>query len=263
MAAQKMLRISEVAKLLHVSASSLRNWERQGLIAPVRSQSRYRLYSAETVRQLKRVHFLRRIKGVNPSGIVQMRGEDADLRPIGTESHMSVATRLVALRESRGLSRSEAASLTGVMAATIKSIEDGTMTPSVATLQKLARIYRTNVLSLYQKEQDSRRLVRPQDRGVLSERGVRMELLAFGVRQMEPHLFRIAPRATSGGTYQHEGEEFIYMLSGKFEIWLDELEHYVLQGGDSLYFPSNLPHRWRALGDADAVLLWINTPCTF
>lgn len=262
MPAPKLLRISQVAELLHVSASSLRNWERQGLIAPERSQSRYRLYSAETVRQLKRVDFLRRIKRVNPSGIAHMRNEDAELRPVA-EAEIPMSARLVALREARGLSRSEAAKLATVAASTIKSIEDGTTTPSVATLQKLARIYRTNVLSLYQKHHDPRRLVRPQDRGVLSESGVTMELLAFGVCQMEPHLFRIAPRATSGGTYQHEGEEFIYMLSGKFEIWLNELEHYVLHAGDSLYFPSDLPHRWRALGDAGALLLWINTPCTF
>ena len=262
MPAPKMLRISQVAALLNVSASSLRNWERQGLIAPDRSQSRYRLYSAETVRQLKRVDFLRRIKRLNPSGIAHIRNEDAELRPVA-EAEIPMSARLVALREARGLSRSEAAKLATLAASTIKSIEDGTTTPSVATLQKLARIYRTNVLSLYQKNQDPRRLVRPQDRGVLSESGVTMELLAFGVRQMEPHLFRIAPRATSGGTYQHEGEEFIYMLSGKFEIWLNELEHYVLHAGDSLYFPSDLPHRWRALGDAGALLLWINTPCTF
>jgi DNA-binding transcriptional MerR regulator/quercetin dioxygenase-like cupin family protein len=262
MPAPKVLRISQVAKLLHISASSLRNWERQGLITPVRSKSGYRLYSTETVRQLKRVHFLRRIKGVNPSGIAHMRREDTELRAVATESDMSVAARLVALREKRGLSRAEAASLAGLTAGTVKSIEDGTTTPSVATLQKLARMYRTNVLSLYEMGQAPRRLVRPQDRGVLSERGVRMELLAFG-RQMEPHIFRISPRATSGGSYQHEGEEFIYMLSGKFEIWLDEVEHYVLEAGDSLCFPSHLPHRWRALGDADALLLWINTPCTF
>jgi DNA-binding transcriptional MerR regulator/quercetin dioxygenase-like cupin family protein len=263
MPAPKMLRISQVAELLNVSASSLRNWERQGLIAPERSESRYRLYSPEAVRQLKRVDFLRRIKRVNPSGIAHIRSEDAELRPVAAEAEIPISARLVALRVARGLSRSEAAKLASVRADTIKSIEDGLTRPSVATLQKLARIYRTNVLSLYQKDHDPRRLVRPQDRGVLSESGVRMELLAFGVRQMEPHLFRIAPRATSGGTYQHEGEEFIYMLSGKFEIWLNELEHYVLHAGDSLYFPSDLPHRWRALGDAGALLLWINTPCTF
>ena len=263
MPAPKMLRISQVAELLNVSPSSLRNWERQGLIAPERSQSRYRLYSSETVRQLKRVDFLRRIKRMNPSGIAHIRREDAELRPLTAEAEVPVSARLVALREAHGLSRNQAAKLAGVTAATIKSIEDGAATPSVATLQKLARIYQTNVLSLYQKEQDPRRLVRPEDRVALSERGVRMELLAFGVRQMEAHLFRIAPRATSGGTYQHEGEEFIYMLSGKFEIWLNDLEHYVLHAGDSLYFPSELPHRWRALGDAGALLLWINTPCTF
>ena len=263
MPAPKMLRISQVAELLNVSASSLRNWERQGLIAPERSESRYRLYSPEAVRQLKRVDFLRRINRMNPSGIAHIRSEDAELRPLAAEAEIPISARLVALRVARGLSRSEAAKLASLRAGTIKSIEDGLTRPSVATLQKLARIYRTNVLSLYQKDQDPRRLVRPQDRGVLSESGVRMELLAFGVRQMEPHLFRIAPRATSGGTYQHEGEEFIYMLSGKFEIWLNELEHYVLHAGDSLYFPSDLPHRWRALGDAGALLLWINTPCTF
>src|SRR4029079_6056512 len=136
MPAPKLLRISQVAELLHVSASSLRNWERQGLIAPERSHSRYRLYSAETVRQLKRVDFLRRIKRMNPSGIAHIRNEDAELRPGAAEAGIPGSARLVALREARGLSRGEAAKLAGVTAGTIKSIEDGLITPSVATLQK-------------------------------------------------------------------------------------------------------------------------------
>jgi quercetin dioxygenase-like cupin family protein len=90
-----------------------------------------------------------------------------------------------------------------------------------------------------------------------------MELLAFGALQMQAMLFRISPQATSGGSYKHEGEEFIYMLSGKFEIWLDEVERYVLERGDSLYFLSTQAHRWRGLGSEEAVLLWINSPPTF
>lgn len=263
MASPKLLRISQVAKLLHVSASSLRNWERQGLIAPVRSESGYRLYSSDAVRQLKRVDFLRRIKKVNPSGIAHLRGEDAELRQGASEAEAGVGERLLRLRERLGLSRAAAAAQAGLSVSAMASIEQGTTTPSVAVLQKLARAYRTSVMSLHEQGREPRRLVRPHDRGILSESGVRMELLAFGAQQMEPHLFRISPHATSGGTYQHEGEEFIYMLSGKFEIWLDELEHYILQAGDSLYFPSDLPHRWRALGDTDALLIWINSPCTF
>jgi quercetin dioxygenase-like cupin family protein len=90
-----------------------------------------------------------------------------------------------------------------------------------------------------------------------------MELLALGNKIMEPHIFHIAPGASSGGSYEHEGEEFIYVLQGKLEMWLDELERYVMEQGDSLYFESSLAHRWRNLSDEETVLMWVNTPPTF
>jgi uncharacterized cupin superfamily protein len=80
---------------------------------------------------------------------------------------------------------------------------------------------------------------------------------------MEPHLFRLAPGATSGGSYHHQGEEFIFVLAGSCEIWLDEAERYHLRKGDSLYFSSSQAHRWRNSGDVETVLFWINTPPTF
>jgi DNA-binding transcriptional MerR regulator/quercetin dioxygenase-like cupin family protein len=262
MAAQKLLRIGQVSRLLRVSASALRDWERLGLIAPERTEARYRIYSAETVRQLKKIQFLRRVKRVNPSGILHLRSRDSELRPPVT-SPPGVGEPLGRLRRQRGLSRADAAARACVPVSVLTAVEQGRAAASVATLQKLTRVYHTNVRALFGGSHQPRRLVRPHDRAVLGENGVRMELLAFGALQMEPHLFRLSPRATSGGAYQHEGEDFIYMLGGKFEIWLDELEHYVLQTGDSLYFPSHLPHRWRTVGDEEAVLLWINAPCTF
>ena len=106
--------------------------------------------------------------------------------------------------------------------------------------------------------------MRPADRRRLdTEPGLTIELLALGRSTMEPHLFRIAAGASSGGSYSHEGEEFIYMIRGQLEVWLDELEHYLLNPGDSLYFSSNQTHRWANPGDTETVLLWINTPPTF
>jgi quercetin dioxygenase-like cupin family protein len=90
-----------------------------------------------------------------------------------------------------------------------------------------------------------------------------MELLAFGATMMEPHVMRIAPRASSGGSYQHEGEELLYMLQGKLEVWLDELERYLLEPGDALYFKSIQAHRWCNVTDSECVILWINAPITF
>ena len=53
------------------------------------------------------------------------------------------------------------------------------------------------------------------------------------------------------------------MLKGTLEIWLGELECYLLHEGDSFWFESNLGHRWFNRSDEDALLIWINTPLTF
>jgi len=74
--------------------------------------------------------------------------------------------------------------------------------------------------------------------------------------------FGIAPEAGSGDPYTHEGEEFIFVLRGDLEIALDG-EQYRLKPGDSFYFESATPHRWKKSGPQRDVVLWVNTPPTF
>ena len=73
----------------------------------------------------------------------------------------------------------------------------------------------------------------------------------------------LSPGATSDGAYRHEGEEFIYVLSGRVEIVLDGDEFHDLGTGDSLYFDSRRHHSWSNRHDGETVLIWINTPPTF
>ena len=80
---------------------------------------------------------------------------------------------------------------------------------------------------------------------------------------LECMLFRVARRAGSDGSYSHAGEEFIYMLRGELEIWLDETERHVLRASDGFWFESNLGHRWFNPSSEEAVLIWVNTPPTF
>ena len=138
------------------------------------------------------------------------------------------------------------------------------MRSSIATLRRIARFYRMNILSLFEPAQENPRLVKPGQRKVLeASPGVRMELLAWGHTAMEPHLFRIKPGGGSGESYSHEGEEFLHVLRGNFEIWLGGKEYYALKQGDSLYFESSTPHRWKNSGRREAWVLWVNTPPTF
>jgi DNA-binding transcriptional MerR regulator/quercetin dioxygenase-like cupin family protein len=257
------LRISEVARRVGISSSALRAWEALGLVTPRRTQSRYRLYSEADVRLLQRALFLRRARGLNPAAIVHVLKRQG-IVPAPAESSSHPGQRFRRLRTRRGLSLAQVARSTGVSVGFLSALERGQMRSSIATLRRIARFYRTNILSLFETAGDNPRLVRPHQRKVLETTpDVRMELLAWGNTAMEPHLFRIKPGGGSGESYAHEGEEFLHVLRGDFEIWLDSKEHYLLKPGDSLYFESSTPHRWKNPGRKETWLLWINTPPTF
>ena len=92
---------------------------------------------------------------------------------------------------------------------------------------------------------------------------VTVQILSEGKNQMECHRFVLAPGASSEGAYQHEGEEFLHLLSGKMEIVLDGDQFFELSAGDSFYFESKRPHSWRNSFAGETVLIWVNTPPTF
>jgi len=262
-------RISQVSQILGVSASSLRAWEELGLIKPARSQGKYRLYTADDLETAKRILHLRKNKGLNLAGVAHLLpgGGPSEKRQGHSRSKArDVSAHLLEMRRRQGYTLAQVARQAGVSVSFLSAIERGRAKPSIATLQRLAVIYKTNVLSMFGAEDESKahRLVRPSDRKVLRpESGVQMELLVLGRSQLEPHIFRIAPGVSSGGSYHHEGEEFIHVLQGSLELWLDEIERYVLMAGDTLHFESTHAHRWKSLSDKETILLWVNTPPTF
>ena len=259
----RSLRISEVARRVGISSSALRAWEALGLVTPQRTESRYRLYNQADVRLLQRAIFLRRARGLNPAAIVHVLKRQGVVAA-AAETAVNPGQRFRRLRTRRHLSLAQVARATGVSVGFLSALERGQMRSSIATLRRIARFYRTNILSLFEPARDNPRLVRANQRKILETTPeVRMELLAWGNTAMEPHLFRIKPGGGSGESYSHEGEEFLHVLRGNFEIWLDGKEHYELRPGDSLYFESSTPHRWRNPGPKETWLLWINTPPTF
>lgn len=256
--------VSAVAKILGVSSSTVRSWEELGLVTPRRSPSGYRQFTARQVEHLKRAQQIKDSKGLTSRAIVHLL--DGDTSPVSDKrgEKSALPAQLKGLRERRNVALADVARDASVSLSFLAEIESGRASASIAILQKLAQIYGTNVLSLFSGQDTAKKLIRPRDRRVLDTgAGVVMESLAASQSVMEPHLFRLAPGASSGGGYAHEGEEFLYLLKGYFEIWLDEEEHYYLEAGDSLYFSSRQTHRWTNSGTVEAVLLWLNTPPTF
>ncbi|HEY4843925.1 MAG TPA: cupin domain-containing protein [Terriglobales bacterium] len=260
--AQVYLKIGDVARLVGISPSAIRGWEVLGLTRPHRTESRYRLYTQDDVRLLKKARYLRKVRGLNAAAIVQMLKRQGTIKP-AANGISSIGPRLRRLRTQRGRGLAEVATAAGISVGFLSALERSQMSASVGTLRRLARYYRTNILDFFDATESNTRLVRPPKRKVLEAGpGVRMELLAWGNKVMEPHLFRIKPHAGSGESYAHEGEEFLFVLRGELKIALDG-EEYHLKRGDSFYFESSTPHHWKNPGRSETWLLWVNTPPTF
>jgi len=257
------LKIGDVARRVGVSPSVIRSWESLGLTRPLRTESKYRLYSPEDVKVLKRARFLRRVRGLNAPAIVQLLKREGLVRPTPDGAGGAIGARLRQLRIRRGLSLARVAKAAGISVGFLSALERSQMSASIGTLRRLARFHKTNILDFFDPAESNSRLVRPSGRKVLEAGpGVRMELLAWGNTVMEPHLFRIAPQAGSGESYTHEGEEFLLVLRGELQLALDG-EEFRLKSGDSFYFESATPHRWKNPGRSETWVLWVNTPPTF
>jgi len=257
------LKIGDVARQVGVSPSVIRSWENLGLARPQRTESKYRLYSADDVKLLKRARFLRKVRGLNAPAILELLRREGRARPSANGNAGAIGTHLRQLRAKRRLPLAQVARAVGISVGFLSALERSQMSGSVGTLRKLARFYKTNILDFFDATGASGRQVRPPQRKVLQAGpGVRMELLAWGNTVMEPHLFRVAPEAGSGDSYSHEGEEFLYVLRGALSITLEH-EEYRLKAGDSFYFESATPHHWKNPGRAETWVLWVNTPPTF
>lgn len=271
-----LVSIGDAARLIGVSPSALRLWERQGLVDPSRTAGGERRYGPADLGRLRAIVRFRRGEGLNAPAIRRLLAaktadhaaeiedgasgaEGAGAAPAG------LGARLRRLRASRQLSIRGAAAATGLSASFISALERGVTGASLAALRRLVEAYGATLGELLRDTAaPAARHVRAGERRVLDAGGgIRIEDLSTTPSILESQLFVLAPGASSDGAYSHPGEEFMYVLAGSLGVWLDEKEWYQLATGDTLTFPSTLPHRFSNLGPAEARVIWINTPPTF
>ncbi len=72
---------------------------------------------------------------------------------------------------------------------------------------------------------------------------------------MEPFLVRLQPLAEPPTARSvHDGEEFLYVLSGRVQVCLGTLTD-ILEEGDSIYYNSTLPHHLHSADEREAMIL--------
>jgi len=171
------------------------------------------------------------------------------------------------LRMAKKISIKEIAQKTNLSNSLISQVERNLITPSLPTLVKISKVLEVPIVSFFlEAGVSSDCVVRKKDRKklVISPSGVVFQLLSPDInRKIEFLLVEIKGKS---GDYKelvsYRGEKCGYVIKGKLEIKLGDNTYY-LEEGDSIYFQSRIPHRFKSADGKKVVSIWAITPPSF
>jgi transcriptional regulator with XRE-family HTH domain len=185
--------------------------------------------------------------------------------PLKAPSHQGIAGHLQSLRTMRGLTLEKLAEATGLTKSYLSKIENGHKMPPIATLSRIAHALGTGIGGFFgggrTQARESASVVRKGERLGVVRGGT-----AFGydyvalahkrlAKRMDPFIFTFPSRMDRHVFFEHDGEEFVLVLSGSviFQVGDERLR---LEEGDSLYFDAQVPHRgWSVGREAKALVV--------
>ena len=158
-----------------------------------------------------------------------------------------VGERVRAIRLERGLTARELAEASGLALNTISLIERGKISPTVATLHKLATALGVSLASFVEDSGANNVIfLKGGQRRSTRSGQVIMENLGSGLanQAMQAFLLTLEPHADSGqDPIVHLGHELVFCLEGCIEYRVED-KIFRLEPEDSLLFEAQLPHRW-------------------
>jgi transcriptional regulator with XRE-family HTH domain len=189
-------------------------------------------------------------------------------RKVETSALDELGARIQHCRSKQQLTLEGLAELSGLSKGYLSRIENGLQTPPLGTLIRIAGALNVEVTSLINGESANSApaspfvsIVRKAERSQVirgaSAFGYDYASLIGGnvTAKMEAFLFTFPSNIDKYVFFEHEGEEFLFILSGRVE-WQIGHERHVLEAGDAVYFDARLPHRGRALeGEASALVV--------
>jgi transcriptional regulator with XRE-family HTH domain len=188
--------------------------------------------------------------------------------PGGAPDRADLGQRLKRLRTENGWTMEEVSRKAGVSRSTLSKIEAGQMSPTYDVLQKLIRGLDLDIGELFgtkpQNPPGGRRSITRRGEGKRHESSAYLyELLIPDLAKKAILTFKATIRARSleefDGWVRHEGEEFLYVLSGSVEVFTEFYAPASLGAGDSIYFDSNMGHAVVSRSEGDAEVLWVCT----
>ncbi|WP_416443609.1 helix-turn-helix domain-containing protein [Leucobacter sp. HNU] len=183
-----------------------------------------------------------------------------------TDHEDDLGPRVASFRELRGMSLRALAAAAGVSTSFLSQLENGRTNASVASLRKIAGALGVSPAELLDERAAHTRGVLRADRRPRLEGALGVEKFVLSLpplRNLEVYAGEFAPGASTGAhPYTHgNAQEMFVVIDGTVVFELGG-ERFEMSRDDSIEFLSSVPHRIVNESDAEARVIWINSPPT-
>ncbi|WP_040572049.1 cupin domain-containing protein [Shewanella benthica] len=182
---------------------------------------------------------------------------------------MDIGASLKVIRKQKGLSQRELAKRAGVTNSTISMIEKNSVSPSVNSLKKVLSGLSLSLVDFFSMEgntqSEAKVVYRSDDLLDIGDGNLDYKLIGrdYPNRAMSVMSETYPPGSDTGAEMlKHEGEEAAMVIEGRLELTVGD-EVFILEAGDSYYFNSESPHRFRNPFDEECRLVSATTPANF
>lgn len=197
-----------------------------------------------------------------PSLITIARADGAS----DTGVELNLGQRVRQLRKERNWTLEQAAQKAGLARSTLSKIENEQMSPTFDAVKKLAEGLSISVPQLFTPPNSDHVMARlsvtkaSEGRELITST-YEHEMLAMEIKSkaMLPYRARIRARSFDefDGWVRHDGEEFLYILSGVVTFYTEFYEAVEMRRGDSAYYDASMGHNLISTSQDDATVLWV------
>jgi len=167
----------------------------------------------------------------------------------------TIGKKIKRARTGKKMSLDRVANETGFSIDYLKEIEAGKAMPPVGVLLQISKALEIDSGSLLRDSESDRKS--RASAYIKRTESYAYSTLTPGAEHKHLKAFRVTVEARQdhkGVGYHHEGEEFVYVLTGEVEVTVGEHVNR-LKTGDSLHFNSGIQHRLRSVSDETAELV--------
>ncbi len=179
-----------------------------------------------------------------------------------------IGRKLKKIRLSKKMTLKDIAEQMGCSIALLSQVENGNISPSLAKLLKLSKILDFNLASLFDHEKEEKEaryeIVRkgqmnnsPRYLPIRNNNNPHFKESHFRKmpnKKMIPFLINLSAKTFDAPSYNHEGESYIYVMKGQFELFLDSRQ-IDLKEGDSIYIYTPVSQRFSCREDLETTIL--------